>query len=93
MKYGNASWPLFGLCALQMNISHDAWIRTTDEGHEQLVCSFLQRVKDRGDIYKDTYEVPPPLSLAVSHRHDVPACSRRSTRKPACIFSTGSWAL
>jgi methionyl-tRNA synthetase len=39
-----------------MNISHDEWIRTTDAGHEQLVCSFLQRVKDRGDIYKDTYE-------------------------------------
>jgi len=40
-----------------MNISHDDWIRTTDEAHEQVVCSFLQRVKDRGDIYKDTYEV------------------------------------
>ena len=39
-----------------MNISHDEWIRTTEEGHEQVVCSFLQRVKDRGDIYKDTYE-------------------------------------
>lgn len=41
---------------VQLNISEDAWIRTTEPNHEQLVCTFLQRVKDRGDIYKDSYE-------------------------------------
>lgn len=41
---------------MQMDISNDAWIRTTQKDHERLVCSFLQRVKDAGDIYKDSYE-------------------------------------
>ena len=41
---------------LQLNIFEDAWIRTTEANHEQLVCKFLQRVKDKGDIYKDSYE-------------------------------------
>lgn len=41
---------------MQLNISYNAWIRTTQSDHEALVCSFLQRVKDKGDIYKDTYE-------------------------------------
>ena len=39
-----------------MSISQDAWIRTTELEHEALVCNFLQRVRDRGDIYKDSYE-------------------------------------
>lgn len=43
-------------CLLQLNISGDAWIRTTESKHEQLVCKFLQRVKDKGDIYKGSYE-------------------------------------
>lgn len=42
--------------ALQMDISYDGWIRTTQADHEQLVCRFLEKVKAAGDIYKDTYE-------------------------------------
>lgn len=41
---------------MQFGISENAWIRTTQPDHEQLVCSFLQRVKDSGDIYKDSYK-------------------------------------
>ena len=41
---------------MQLNISYNAWIRTTQTDHETLVCNFLQRVKSKGDIYKDTYE-------------------------------------
>lgn len=39
-----------------MDISYNAWIRTTQEDHERLVCNFLQQVKEAGDIYKDKYE-------------------------------------
>ena len=44
------------ISVMQMDIRYDAWIRTTDADHERLVCQFLQRVKDAGDVYKDTYE-------------------------------------
>jgi methionyl-tRNA synthetase len=40
----------------QLNISHDRFIRTTDEDHVRVVRHILTRVHERGDIYKGTYE-------------------------------------
>ena len=39
-----------------VNISHDFFIRTTDSRHEKIVSEFLQKIFDKGDIYKDKYE-------------------------------------
>lgn len=39
-----------------LNISHDFFIRTTDSRHEKIVSEFLQKIFDKGDIYKDKYE-------------------------------------
>ncbi|MCL4384354.1 class I tRNA ligase family protein [Patescibacteria group bacterium] len=39
-----------------LNISFDYFIRTTDPRHEKVVQEFIQRIYDRGDIYKDRYE-------------------------------------
>ncbi|MFQ3573164.1 MAG: methionine--tRNA ligase [Thermodesulfovibrionales bacterium] len=39
-----------------LNISYDAFIRTTDEGHKQTVKEILQRLKDKGEIEKRTYK-------------------------------------
>jgi methionyl-tRNA synthetase len=38
-----------------LDISNDGFVRTTDPGHEALVAEVLQRVWDRGDIYKAAY--------------------------------------
>ncbi len=39
-----------------LNIGYDGFIRTTDPRHEQGVRKLFQRLKDRGDIYKGTYQ-------------------------------------
>jgi methionyl-tRNA synthetase len=39
----------------RVNASPDFFIRTTDEGHRQVVQEFLQRIYDNGEIYEDTY--------------------------------------
>jgi len=39
-----------------LDIKYDSFIRTTDPHHERLVAEVLQRVKNRGDIYKAKYE-------------------------------------
>jgi len=39
-----------------LNISHDFFIRTTDPRHKKNVSEFLQKIFDKGDIYKDKYE-------------------------------------
>lgn len=39
-----------------LDISYDSFIRTTDQKHESLVRTVLDRVWDRGDIYKASYE-------------------------------------
>ena len=44
------------LGVLQLDISADRFVRTTQPVHKQLVTSLLQRVHDRGDIYKASYE-------------------------------------
>ena len=42
--------------ALQLDISYDRFIRTTNPAHEKLVADFFQRVWDNGDIYRAVYE-------------------------------------
>lgn len=39
-----------------LNISYDYFIRTTEPFHEQGVQKIFQRLKEKGDIYKGTYE-------------------------------------
>ncbi len=39
-----------------LNISHNFFIRTTDPQHKKIVSEFLQKIFDKGDIYKDKYE-------------------------------------
>lgn len=39
-----------------LNISYDAFIRTTDEPHKRIVQLVLQAIKDKGEIEKRTYK-------------------------------------
>jgi methionyl-tRNA synthetase len=39
-----------------MDISYDSFIRTTQARHEALVTQVLDRVWEKGDIYKADYE-------------------------------------
>ena len=51
------SWPLSNNgFAAQLDISYDSFVRTTDARHEALVTAMLERVWERGDIYKSDYE-------------------------------------
>jgi len=38
------------------NISNDSYIRTTDSRHEEIVRNILIKLKNKGDLYKSTYE-------------------------------------
>lgn len=40
----------------QLNISNDYFIRTTNPAHKKFVSEFIQKVYDKGDIYKAKYE-------------------------------------
>ncbi|MFH1585716.1 MAG: methionine--tRNA ligase [archaeon] len=40
----------------KLNIQYDYFIRTTDKDHEKVVKEILQKVYDKGDIYKGKYE-------------------------------------
>jgi len=40
----------------ELNISNDFFIRTTDPRHEKIVGELLQRIYDKGDVYKAKYE-------------------------------------
>ncbi|MEG2274315.1 MAG: class I tRNA ligase family protein, partial [Clostridia bacterium] len=39
-----------------LDISYDKFIRTTDEYHEKAVQKIFQKLYDKGDIYKSSYE-------------------------------------
>jgi methionyl-tRNA synthetase len=39
----------------ELQISHDNFIRTTDPQHEKIVAAIVQRLYDKGFIYKGTY--------------------------------------
>lgn len=41
---------------MQLDISHDKFIRTTDPNHEAVVKEFYSRVLSSGDIYRADYE-------------------------------------
>jgi len=41
---------------LQLDISYDKFIRTTDSKHEAIVKEFYSRVLANGDIYRADYE-------------------------------------
>ena len=40
----------------KLGISHDDFIRTTEERHKVIVREILQDLYDRGEIYQDNYE-------------------------------------
>jgi len=40
----------------KLNLNYDRFIRTTDKDHEKIVQEVLQRVFDKGDIYRGYYE-------------------------------------
>lgn len=40
----------------KLGISHDDYIRTTEDRHKTVVCELLQNLYDAGDIYQDEYE-------------------------------------
>ncbi len=40
----------------KLNISNDAFIRTSDRSHEETVVKLIDRIKKKGDIYKGQYE-------------------------------------
>jgi methionyl-tRNA synthetase len=40
----------------ELDITYDHFIRTTDEEHKAFVKEFLQKVKEKGDIYYGNYE-------------------------------------
>eukprot|EP00871_Galdieria_phlegrea_P003327 jgi/Galph1/3996/GphlegSOOS_G2700.1 len=40
----------------KLGIKYDRFVRTTEKKHQSLVSQFMQRVYEKGDIYKATYE-------------------------------------
>lgn len=55
-KYCDNIAPRFEKAWRDLNIGFDHFIRTTDPRHEQVVKDLLQKIYDKGDIYKDKYE-------------------------------------
>ena len=45
----------FSAAWTKLDISHDRFIRTTEDEHKAVVTAFLQRLWDRGQIYKAAY--------------------------------------
>lgn len=50
------SWYSFVIAWLQLDISYDKFIRTTDSKHEAIVKEFYSRVLANGDIYRADYD-------------------------------------
>ncbi len=48
--------PKFKEAWKKLNLNYDRFIRTTDKDHEKFVQEILQKVYDKGDIYKGHYE-------------------------------------
>jgi methionyl-tRNA synthetase len=48
--------PRFEEAWKRLNISNDFFIRTTDPRHEKVVGELLQKIYDKGDVYKSKYE-------------------------------------
>ncbi len=39
----------------KLNVSYDRFIRTTEDAHTKVVQELFQKLKDKGDVYKDSY--------------------------------------
>lgn len=55
-EYCDSIAPRFESAWKNLNISNDYFIRTTDERHEKVVSDLLQKIYDKGDVYKAKYE-------------------------------------
>ena len=55
-EYCDKIAPRFSEAWKNLNISNDFFIRTTDPRHEKVVGELLQKIYDKGDVYKAKYE-------------------------------------
>lgn len=55
-EYCDRISPRFKEAWKKLDISFDFFIRTTDPQHEKVVGEVLQKIYDKGDVYKDKYE-------------------------------------
>jgi len=55
-EYCDKIAPRFEEAWKKLNISHDFFIRTTDPRHEKVVGEIMEKIYEKGDIYKDKYE-------------------------------------
>ncbi len=55
-EYCDGIAPRFVEAWKSLGVSNDFFIRTTDPRHEVVVKNFLQKIYDKGDIYKGKYE-------------------------------------
>lgn len=55
VSWTNSMDQAFRLAWSRLNISHDRWIRTTEQAHFQASQEMFRRAQQRGDIYKSIY--------------------------------------
>ena len=55
-EYCDKISPRFEEAWKKLNINFDFFIRTTDPRHEKVVAEILQKIYDKGDVYKAKYE-------------------------------------
>jgi len=55
-EYCDKITPRFEEAWKNLNISYDYFIRTTNKEHEKVVQELLQKIYDKGDVYKSKYE-------------------------------------
>ena len=55
MEFVDGIAPLFKSLLKKLLISNDDYIRTTEERHKTVVRNLLQKIHDKGDIYKGEY--------------------------------------
>jgi methionyl-tRNA synthetase len=78
----------------KLNISYNKFIRTTDMEHEEAVNKFIEKIYEKGDIYKGEYEgwycVPDETFLTDSQLVDgkCPVCGRevKKVKEEAYFF-------
>ena len=78
----------------RLNISYNKFIRTTDREHEEAVNKFIEKIYEKGDIYKGGYEgwycVPDETFLTDSQLVDgkCPVCGRevKKVKEEAYFF-------
>ena len=83
----------------KLNISYDKFIRTTDREHEEAVNKFIEKIYEKGDIYKGEYEgwycVPDETFLTDSQLVDgkCPVCGRevKKVKEEAYFFKLSKY--